>query len=202
MAISSQYWVCPRCRTPNAIGAPACRACGLLVAPQHPVVAGQPTRTPGRGAVPPPHPAAVPVPALQPAWYPPPEPGYPPPGSSSPASPLGAVNSVFRGYADFRGRSRRSEFWWWATIQLALVVVWVIGILAMESMALLNGLMVYWLVTLCPSVAVAVRRLHDAGRSGWWLALYFVPTLGALVLLVLWALPSQHAANRWGLPPT
>lgn len=178
-----------------------CRDCGLWVAPQHPVVAGQPIPTPSSGAVPPRHPAAVSAPAMQSAWLPPPEPVYAPPRTSSPASPHGAVNSVFRGYADFRGRSRRSEFWWWVTIQLGLVVAWVIAILEMESMALINGLMVYWLVTLCPTVAVAVRRLHDAGRSGWWLALYLAPTVGALVLLVLWALPSQHAANRWGPPP-
>ena len=82
-----------------------------------------------------------------------------------------------------------------------MFVVWVIVILEMESGALIDGLMVYWLVTLCPTVAAAVRLLHDVGRSGWWLALYFVPILGALVLLVLWALPSQHAANRWGPPP-
>jgi len=59
----------------------------------------------------------------------------------------------------------------------------------------------YMLVTLIPGIAVAVRRLHDAGRSGWWMLILLFPILGALMFLFFMVEDSQPAENRWGASP-
>jgi len=51
------------------------------------------------------------------------------------------------------------------------------------------------------SLAVSIRRLHDTGRSGWWILLGFIPVLGGLVLLVFYCIDSQAGENAWGLNP-
>ena len=56
-------------------------------------------------------------------------------------------------------------------------------------------------VVLLPSLAVSVRRLHDIGRTGWWLFIYFVPVVGPLLLLYFFVQPSDEAPNRYGPVP-
>jgi len=96
-------------------------------------------------------------------------------------------------YVDFSGRASRPEFWWFFLFQvLALLVASVIH------------QVVYFVVALAlflPAIGVGVRRLHDVGRSGWWLLLHFVPLIGSLVLLYWGVQPSQPAANEYGEPP-
>jgi uncharacterized membrane protein YhaH (DUF805 family) len=55
------------------------------------------------------------------------------------------------------------------------------------------------LVTFVPGLAVAVRRMHDTGRSGWWVLLSVVPFVGLLVLF--WYCTDSRPANRWGPNP-
>ncbi len=117
-----------------------------------------------------------------------------------------AVSSVFSKYATFSGRARRSEYWWW------YVFVTVIGIIANvidRSAGLTFGDATYaggWiagiagLLLFLPTFAVFVRRLHDTGRSGWWLLLGFIPLIGAIVLLIFTLLDSQ-ADNQYGPSP-
>ncbi|HYF74937.1 MAG TPA: DUF805 domain-containing protein, partial [Nocardioides sp.] len=52
-----------------------------------------------------------------------------------------------------------------------------------------------------PNLSVGTRRLHDTGRSGWWLLLLLVPCLGLLVLVVFFCLGGQVHANQYGEPP-
>jgi uncharacterized membrane protein YhaH (DUF805 family) len=52
-----------------------------------------------------------------------------------------------------------------------------------------------------PSVAVGVRRLHDTGRSGWWLLIGLIPLVGAVVLIVFFCTDSERGPNRWGPSP-
>lgn len=96
--------------------------------------------------------------------------------------PLPAIRGCFAKYATFRGRSRRSEFWWF------WLLFWIInlsGFLAQSAVAVITDL-VALAVVLVPYVAVGVRRLHDTGRSGWLMLLTFVPIAG-LLLLVWWS---------------
>lgn len=90
-----------------------------------------------------------------------------------------SIRIGFSKYADFTGTASRTEYWWF-------FLFLVIG--SLVAMALSFWLsMVFSLATIVPSLAAATRRLHDTGRSGWWLLLSLVPLLGGIVLIVLLA---------------
>ena len=94
-------------------------------------------------------------------------------------------------YAVFSGRATRSEYWWFLLCQILIVVA--MSIISEK----LGGLAT--LALLMPVLSVSARRLHDVGRSGWWMLLGFLPLFGSLVLL-FWAVqPSQAGENDFGL---
>jgi uncharacterized membrane protein YhaH (DUF805 family) len=108
-----------------------------------------------------------------------------------------AVQSVFRQYASFSGRARRSEFWWF---QLFGTLVSVVGALLTASLHSSVPQLVIGLALLLPSLAVTARRLHDTSRSAWWLLIYLVPVIGAVTILVFMLLDS-HGDNAYGPSP-
>ena len=61
--------------------------------------------------------------------------------------------------------------------------------------------MIYSLATIIPSLAVAIRRLHDVGQSGWFALISLVPLVGGIILLVFLAKESQPQTNKWGPVP-
>lgn len=86
------------------------------------------------------------------------------------------IAACFRNYAGFRGRARRREFWYFTLFAFALLVVArILDVLAFGygGGSLLISTVVL-LVLFLPHLSVAVRRLHDVGRSGWWMAGYVV----------------------------
>ena len=119
-----------------------------------------------------------------------------------------AIKSFWSNYATFKGRARRSEYWF---IQLFLIITNVA--VAAVDLALMNGDvdrfianggggivgLVWILVTIVPALAVLVRRLHDTGKSGWWVLMGFVPFAGAIVLFVFTVLDSTPAENKYDL---
>lgn len=109
-----------------------------------------------------------------------------------------AVRTCFNKYATFTGRARRPELWWFALFNLLASAVLAIfdSVLGFEFF---NS--IYSLVILLPSLAVGARRLHDIGRSGWWLLLSLVPVIGILVLIYWYIQPTDPAANEYGPPP-
>ncbi|KQY90269.1 DUF805 domain-containing protein [Pelomonas sp. Root1444] len=97
-----------------------------------------------------------------------------------------SIRTCFSKYADFSGRAGRSEYWWFALFLIGLYIV----VSRLSTVA-------YWVVVLAtflPSLASAVRRLHDTGRSGWWLLLNLVPFIGFIIVLVLLAQESKEDA--------
>lgn len=108
-------------------------------------------------------------------------------------------------YAVFNGRSRRREYWVFSLCNLMVFVVFVViqglrlGMAAELAMAVIETL--FFLAVLIPALAVAVRRLHDTGRSGWWLLIGFVPIVGLVVLIVFLVLDSQTGENQYGPNP-
>ena len=109
-------------------------------------------------------------------------------------------------YIDFEGRAQRKEYW--VFVLLNFVIVGVLGILDGSTMGPgMHGqgggvlTAIFGLVSLVPSVAVAVRRLHDTDRSGWWVLISFIPLLGMLVLLVFMLLDGTPGDNRFGSNP-
>ncbi|SFO87987.1 Uncharacterized membrane protein YhaH, DUF805 family [Geodermatophilus dictyosporus] len=108
-----------------------------------------------------------------------------------------AVRSVLTRYADFTGRARRAEYWWFALFSVVVVTVAAI-IDAILGFPVLQLIVSLGLVV--PSLAVGVRRLHDTDRSGWWLLIGLVP-FGGIVLLVFYCLEGQRHPNRYGSDP-
>ncbi|ROS75340.1 DUF805 domain-containing protein [Cellulomonas sp. PhB143] len=110
-----------------------------------------------------------------------------------------AVRSVLSQYAGFSGRARRSEYWFF---YLAVIIVEiVVGIVdnVLGTGGLLTGLVL--LALILPSLAVAVRRLHDTDRTGWWILIGLIPIVGTIVLLVFYVSDSTPGPNRFGPSP-
>ena len=97
-----------------------------------------------------------------------------------------SIKSGFRNYANFKGRAGRAEYWWWALFNVLITAI-VSGFSDNLSSAVSLAL-------LLPSVAVAVRRMHDVNRRGWWV---LVP-IANLVFALTKSKPEQ---NQWGPPP-
>lgn len=107
-----------------------------------------------------------------------------------------AVRSALTQYVGFRGRGRRSEYWWFTLFYLmvAVAAVLVDDLLGTEDVLL--GIVMLGLFL--PSLTVTVRRLHDIGRSGWWVLVGFVPAFGFILLLVFALTDSDRGSNRFG----
>ena len=103
---------------------------------------------------------------------------------------------VLERYAKFEGRAGRAEFWWFFLANLIIDVV--LSILDRVSLLFAIISICYSLGVLIPSIAVGIRRLHDTNRSGWWLLIGLVPFVGAIVLIVFFALESAPGTNQWG----
>jgi uncharacterized membrane protein YhaH (DUF805 family) len=114
---------------------------------------------------------------------------------------LGAL----RKYAVFEGRARRREYWFYVLFVVVISVVLTIAdmMLGLYDAASGAGLLscVFGLAVLIPSLAVGARRLHDTGRSGWWLLIGLIPLIGAIVLIVFFLLDSQPGTNPYGPNP-
>jgi uncharacterized membrane protein YhaH (DUF805 family) len=112
--------------------------------------------------------------------------------------------SVLKKYATFNGRVTRSEFWFFSLfntiISIALAVVSVLlSILVDPSFFYLSTL--YALALIIPSMAVSVRRLHDTGKSGWWILITLIPFVGAITFIVFTIRDSQSGQNKYGPNP-
>ncbi|MFP5462628.1 MAG: DUF805 domain-containing protein [Gammaproteobacteria bacterium] len=113
--------------------------------------------------------------------------------------------AALRKYATFSGRARRSEYWFFFLFYLLIAI----GLALVDALlgtggdgegpGLFSGL--FMLAMLLPSLAVGVRRLHDIGRTGWWLLVSLVPLIGAIVLLVFALRDSDPGENAYGPNP-
>lgn len=121
---------------------------------------------------------------------------------------------AFRQYADFSGRASRQEFWMFVLFNLLFAMAWalVAGLLTgllgdsfdhdSDRLIFMYKLIaIYYAVTTVPAMAVGVRRLHDTGRSGWWMLVCLIPFVGGIWLIVLMCLDGSAGDNRYGSPP-
>jgi uncharacterized membrane protein YhaH (DUF805 family) len=123
-------------------------------------------------------------------------------------------------YIDFSGRSQRKEFWMFVLLQVILLVIAsfvdvALGYGKVDSYAQATegysagfavnssgpAVIIVGLALLIPAIAVAVRRLHDTDRSGWWLLFGLVPLVGAITLIVFYCLEGTAGPNRFGEDP-
>jgi uncharacterized membrane protein YhaH (DUF805 family) len=107
--------------------------------------------------------------------------------------------SVLKNYAQFSGRARRTEYWMFVLVNLIISV----GITVVEAMIGSPGYIgiLYNLAVLIPSLAVGARRLHDTGRTGWWMLICLVPIIGIIVLFVFMAFDGDANENQYGINP-
>jgi len=111
-----------------------------------------------------------------------------------------AVKSVLSNYANFNGRARRSEFWWfYLAMILAFIVAGFIDGLIFGTIGLFY--IVVALGVIIPSLALTFRRLHDTGKSAWWLLISLIPLIGGLALLYFYIQDSQEGENQFGPDP-
>lgn len=103
---------------------------------------------------------------------------------------------VFSKYADFSGRACRAEFWWFTLYSILVAFGLAIAELIFGLGQVLS--LVYSAVVFIPSWAVAVRRLHDTDRSGFWLLIAFVPLLGIIALLIFYIMDGTPGPNSYG----
>ncbi|MBB4981330.1 MULTISPECIES: DUF805 domain-containing protein [Streptomyces] len=106
---------------------------------------------------------------------------------------------VLKKYAVFSGRARRTEHWMFFLVNAIAVVVVVAIDLAIGTFPLLWA--VYFLAVFLPHLGVMTRRLHDTGRSGWWLLIALVPLVGCIVLIVFLATEGEQRQNAYGPDP-
>lgn len=100
--------------------------------------------------------------------------------------------SVLKNYVNFNGRARRSEFWYFFLINFIISTILTYGVAPlMHSLILAN---IYSLAVLVPSIAVAIRRMHDINKSGWFI---LIPIYN----IVLAATEGDKGDNQYGPDP-
>lgn len=112
---------------------------------------------------------------------------------------------VLNQYADFSGRAGRKEYWMFTLINaiIAIIAMVIDNVLGMADETIGYGPLygLYTLAMFIPALAVAVRRLHDIGKSGWMLLIAFLPFIGAIWLIVLLVKDSNSGENKYGSSP-
>lgn len=105
---------------------------------------------------------------------------------------MDAVKTCFAKYADFTGRASRSEYWWFVLFEVIVLIVAQFIHQYVYAIAALGFLL--------PALAAGARRLHDIGKSGWFLLLGLIPLVNFYLLFLL-VQPSQSESNQFGAPP-
>jgi uncharacterized membrane protein YhaH (DUF805 family) len=109
-----------------------------------------------------------------------------------------AISAGFSNYVNFSGRASRSEYWYW--ILFIIIADIVAGIIdSVLGIQIVTGL--FGLVTIIPNIAIAIRRLHDLDRTGWWILLGFIPLIGWIILLIWYVTKGTDGPNRFGPDP-
>ena len=102
-------------------------------------------------------------------------------------------------YTDFKGRARRKEYWMYVLVYFILNTILMLIERILGLPMLLTGIL--GLALFVPSLAVAIRRLHDVGKSGLWILIALVPLIGFIYLLYLTIKDGQPEPNQWGANP-
>ncbi|MHA1128508.1 MAG: DUF805 domain-containing protein [Alphaproteobacteria bacterium] len=126
---------------------------------------------------------------------------------------MDSISTCFNKYISFKGRAQRSEFWWFVLfIVIGSAIAGVFDSAMFETRTLMIGGMavsynagwigtVFSLAVFLPTWGVEVRRLHDIGKSGWWLLLGLIPVIGFIILLVWFIQTGTEGDNDYGPDP-
>ena len=115
-----------------------------------------------------------------------------------------SIKKVFiENYCNFNGRARRSEFWYWYLFTLIIEITLSILLQVLPKNLSLVFMIIFTILNLAilsPTVGVQIRRLHDTGKSGWFLILFFIPIVGWIILIIMFCQDSD-ATNEYGPSP-
>ena len=110
-----------------------------------------------------------------------------------------AVKSGFDHYVNFKGRAARPAYWWWFLFAVIVGIVTSLIDNILGTGSVINSLAA--LALFLPGLSVLIRRLHDSGKSGWWVLIAFLPLIGLIVLLVFVLTKSDPGSNEYGPDP-
>lgn len=113
---------------------------------------------------------------------------------------------VLKDYTNFNGRARRTEYWMFVLFNIIFAAVAMfldnmLGLIIDETFGYGYIYLAYGLLVLIPGIAVVIRRLHDTGKSGWWILLSFIPLIGTIWLLILLVTAGDEGPNAYGPDP-
>ena len=116
-------------------------------------------------------------------------------------------NCILKHYIDFNGRASRREFWFYVLFQAIVIILASIVGGALDYVLGRSGVlssaftMIVVLGLIVPNLAVSIRRLHDIGKSGWFILISLVPVIGGIILIIFSLLDSQPGSNAYGPNP-
>ena len=108
---------------------------------------------------------------------------------------------VFNQYFDFSGRARRKEYWMFTLFNLIITCLLSLLDFIFETHYFTTFSFIYGMLAFIPSLAVLLRRLHDVGKTGWYILILFIPLIGAIWMLVLLSMEGEPRTNKWGENP-
>jgi len=100
-------------------------------------------------------------------------------------------------YATFTGRSQRAEYWSFALINIAVII----GIFFLLKEKAITPVLIFSAITIVPGIAVGIRRMHDIGKSGWFILISLIPYVGGFIFLFFAVKDSQVGSNEYGANP-
>lgn len=104
-------------------------------------------------------------------------------------------------YCNFSGRASRSEYWWFLLFTFILGVVLQVALQPISHTLYFVVSALVELALLLPCLGLAVRRLHDISKSGWWILLGLIPVVGLIILIIWFCQPSNNVPNQYGGVP-
>jgi uncharacterized membrane protein YhaH (DUF805 family) len=105
---------------------------------------------------------------------------------------------AMKNYVNFSGRARRKEYWMFTLIVTLMSIVTTL-LDAVIGMGVLTVL--FFVVHFIPSLSVTFRRLHDTGKSGWWILIGLIPVIGGILIIVFMCMNGEDVANKYGENP-
>ena len=107
---------------------------------------------------------------------------------------------VLGNYAVFNGRARRKEYWMFRLFHTIIYLLLIYFLIA-SGFEQYIIFIIYFIITLIPSFALTVRRLHDIGNSGWMVFINLIPLIGGIILFIFALQDSQPGENKYGKNP-
>ena len=113
-----------------------------------------------------------------------------------------AVSKAINGITDYNTRSRRSELWFWVLFDflVSFVIILILGLININILTKIGSAIVS-IASFVVALPLAIRRLHDIGKSGWYILIGLIPIVGAFILLYLYIKDSQMESNDYGPSP-